>query len=396
MSCKKSKCKRVAPERHSRDTLVQKYGFNITSQGGEDGVLQRVFQVILNDENCERWCVEFGAWDGKHLSNTWNLLNNQGWCGVLIEADTVRFKEMQDSYQLNENVVCLEQMVELDGPLSLEATLDRVGRLPVDFDLLSIDIDGADYHIWDGIVKYQPKVVVIEFNPTIPNNVEFIQPRDLSVYQGSSLRALVNLAASKGYNLISTTTFNAIFVRQNDFARFEMDHCSIDSLHDVTMGTEIFQLYDGTLKLTGCKKLIWHKVPIDEEKLQILPKSRRIFPFSPAQAVPALQVDHEVKGREMLELGQNEQAVKSLLEAVYEESNAIRTGLLGEAYLRCRKFTAARYWLNQSLVLEPLFSTHKSLVKLYDRMGMGCETEKQMHLTVLKDWKSSVSATSIA
>lgn len=45
------------------------------------------------------------------------------------------------------------------------------------------------------------------------------------------------------------------------------------------MGTGLYQLYDGTLKVHGCKKLLWHRKPIDERKLQMVDDRR--FPFAP-------------------------------------------------------------------------------------------------------------------
>ena len=54
---------------------------------------------------------------------------------------------------------------------------------------------------------------------------------------------------------------------------------------DNSMQAQIFQLYDGTLKLEGCKKLLWHKIKINEEKIQILPKQKRHFPFAPVVKV---------------------------------------------------------------------------------------------------------------
>ena len=58
--------------------------------------------------------------------------------------------------------------------------------LPYQFQLLSIDVDGCDYHVWNSldISVYQPQVVCIEFNPTIPNRVKFIQEADIRIYQG--------------------------------------------------------------------------------------------------------------------------------------------------------------------------------------------------------------------
>ena len=37
------------------------------------------------------------------------------------------------------------------------------------FDLIVIDIDGNDYHVFDSMMKYRAKCMMVEFNPTIPN-----------------------------------------------------------------------------------------------------------------------------------------------------------------------------------------------------------------------------------
>ncbi len=57
------------------------------------------------------------------------------------------------------------------------------------------------------------------------------------------------------------------------------------------MKTKLFQLYDGTLKISGNNKLIWHKLPIDEDKLQVLPKRKRVYPamISPNPIIRALK-----------------------------------------------------------------------------------------------------------
>lgn len=63
----------------------------------------------------------------------------------------------------------------------------------------------AENRIWESLEDYYPKVVVIEHNPTIPNNIIYIQEKDVSIQRGSSLRALVELGKSKGYELVATT-----------------------------------------------------------------------------------------------------------------------------------------------------------------------------------------------
>ena len=154
------------------------------------------------------------------------------------------------------------------------------------FDLIVIDIDGNDYHVFDSMVRYRSKVLMVEFNPTIPNNIVYVQKRDMRVQCGSSLLALIELARHKEYELVSTTTYNAIFVDRHYYhnvfkPRMNGEDNSIYKMHDVPMETQIFQLYDGTLKIAGCRKLVWHKTRINEEKIQIIPKEKRQFPFKP-------------------------------------------------------------------------------------------------------------------
>jgi hypothetical protein len=54
------------------DSPLLKYQSNVTSQNGEDGIIQHIFKVLPPAQN--RYCVEFGAWDGMHLSNCFNLV----------------------------------------------------------------------------------------------------------------------------------------------------------------------------------------------------------------------------------------------------------------------------------------------------------------------------------
>ena len=64
---------------------LKQYAENKHSQFGEDGIIQKVFEVLPDQK--EKWCVEFGAWDGKFLSNTHELIANHNWKGVLIEGN---------------------------------------------------------------------------------------------------------------------------------------------------------------------------------------------------------------------------------------------------------------------------------------------------------------------
>jgi len=328
--------RRRCPKRKVNDALIQ-YARNETSQSGEDGILEEIFRQIEEfdgkqpAEQRDRWCAEFGCWDGRHLCNTHNLIKQHGFKGILIEADTEKYKQLVHTYKHEieaGNVLTVNEMVAFNdrshcslhalypnaynvtktppkSPTTVvhEAMIDNLRDFDeiIDslnvcmannrFDLIVIDIDGADYHVFDSMVKHRAKVVMIEFNPTIPNNIVFIQPRDINIQQGNSLRALIELAQSKDYELVCTTTYNAIFVDRYYFEhafkhKMPSPDNSIDKMHDVPMETQLFQLYDGTLKIEGCKKLVWHKVKIDESKIQVLPPDKRSFPFPPVIRQP--------------------------------------------------------------------------------------------------------------
>lgn len=256
----------------SNDWLLQ-HARNVHSQRGEDGILEEVFKHV---SGTERWCVEFGAWDGVHLSNT-HYLMEQGWSGVFIEADPVRFKDLKHSYQNNSRAHCICTYVHFAGPDTLDNLLART-PIPADFDLLSIDIDGNDYHMWESVERYTPKVVIIEFNPTIPADVEFVQPKDMSINQGNSLLSLTLLGKRKGYELVCATLLNAIFVRKEFFPAFGIVNNSPSVLFtDERYQTKFFQLYDGTIVLTGARRLLWHGIPIRSRDLALLPRPFRMF-----------------------------------------------------------------------------------------------------------------------
>lgn len=261
------------PSPDNTDLLT--YGGNVTSEHGEDGVIKRIFVVIGAQS---RSCVELGALNGVHGSNVWQLVKNEGWNGVLIEADQTYFERLQKEFLGTPGAECVNAFVSFEGPQSLNNIFART-QLPKEFDLFSLDIDGNEYHLWDSLTHYRPRVMLVEFNPTIPNDVAFIQPRDMSVFQGSSLMAFVELGKRKGYELIAANETNAFFVLKELFPKFGIADNSIDALHTGhEYETKLFQLYDGTLKIVGNTKLLWHNLPINEDKLQVFPARKRKYP----------------------------------------------------------------------------------------------------------------------
>ena len=76
---------------------------------------------------------------------------------------------------------------------------------------MSIDIDGNDYHILDNLIC-QPRVICVEYNPTIPFWIDCYQEEEHYQF-GASLKALNRLAIGKGYFLVSVTDTNLFFVK---------------------------------------------------------------------------------------------------------------------------------------------------------------------------------------
>jgi hypothetical protein len=256
---------------------LNQFAKNFTSQNGEDGIIEKVLEVI---QVTDKWCVEFGSWDGKHCSNTYNLIHNKGYSAVLIEGDTSRYQDLLRTYERNRKIFPINAFVGFNDEDCLDALLKKT-ELPDDFDLLSIDIDGNDYHVWGKVNDYKPKIVIIEYNPTIPNPVEFVQSRNMRISQGSSLLSINNLAKIKGYELVAVTQTNAIFVDSKYFDLFGIRDNSVAAMRsDESLVTHIFCGYDGTVFIRGCGDLPWQRVSYRESRMQQLPKWLRESPGS--------------------------------------------------------------------------------------------------------------------
>jgi hypothetical protein len=254
------------------NSWLNDFARNVTSQFGEDGIIEKILEVI-NDNN--KWCVEFGSWDGRKCSNTFNLINEKNYSAVLIEADSRRFKDLLKTFEGNKEIITINALVGFEEDNCLDAIL-KTTEIPIDFDLLSIDVDGNDYYIWEAVRIYKPKVVIIEFNPTIPDIVEFVQARDMQVTQGSSLLSITKLAKLKGYELVATTKCNAIFVNSKYFDLFGIKDNSVEEIRsNRSLITYIFSGYDGTVFIRGYGKLPWQEIAYKETRVQQLPKWAR-------------------------------------------------------------------------------------------------------------------------
>jgi len=257
------------------NTWLLEFKSDVYSQTGEDGIIEKILEILPKND---KWCVEFGAWDGVFFCNVRNLIENNDYSAILIEGNKTKFKDLQRNYSQNPKVITINRFVGFDEEDSLDQILKDT-PISVDFDFLSIDIDGNDYHVWKAISKYKPKVICIEFNPTIPTEIKFVQPSDASVNQGSSLLSLVELGREKGYELVSVLHFNAFFVKSEYYPLFQIEDNSPEILRtNLDAVTYLFIGFDGKVFLHGCKKFPSHGIELKESKIQSLPKFLRKYP----------------------------------------------------------------------------------------------------------------------
>lgn len=185
---------------------------NVYSQYGEDGIVEWIFGRLAPGN---KTCVEFGAWDGRNLSNTFNLVAHHGWKAVYIEADPNKFPALQKTAIAFPAITAVCSLVTSAGDSALDEILRRC-NVPEEFDILSIDIDGNDYDVWEASVRYRPRLVIVEFNSTFPGEFSYVD-RGGRGFIGSSAAAFAALAARKGYGLLGRTATNLFFLRSDCF-----------------------------------------------------------------------------------------------------------------------------------------------------------------------------------
>ena len=192
---------------------LNKYERKVSSQFGQDGIIEHILDVI--GEGTKR-CVEFGF--GEEC-NTANLLSNHGWRGVLMDVELGVVSG--GKLRWGEAVTAIQAFIE---PSNIDDILKTYS--PPNPDLLSVDIDGMDYHVWKAITSIDPRVVVIEYNAsygpdlsvTTPYSAGFQRRNFHMHYHGASLGALNKLAESRGYALVGCEShgIDAFFVKEKE------------------------------------------------------------------------------------------------------------------------------------------------------------------------------------
>jgi hypothetical protein len=209
------------------------------SQNGEDGIIEKLLGEIGLESG---FLVEFGAWDGKHWSNTYNLIEKKKWKGCLIEGDPRKYEDLCHSIP-SEDIIKVRAWIRPTGSDTLDEILHRNGVDHVD--LLSIDIDSDDLAIWESVVSYSPTIVIIEFNPTIPFDTRYTNPT--GAFHGNSALSIFELAVRRSYALVAGTDTNLIFVKQDVLRQTGIPTRTLQDVRDNTFQLRYFFSQDGML-----------------------------------------------------------------------------------------------------------------------------------------------------
>lgn len=193
------------------------YGYKLYSQNDEDGIIAEIFRRI---KTTNKIFVEFGVGNG--LENNTLALLFQNWHGLWIEASRDQTRKIMRGFK---------KTIER-GALSVTndfVTTENINDLisnaihETEIDLLSIDIDGNDFHIMSAIKCISPRVIVIEYNAKFPPPIEYCMKYNPSYTWnqsdcfGASLKFLENNLRNINYVLVgcNISGANAFFIRKD-------------------------------------------------------------------------------------------------------------------------------------------------------------------------------------
>ncbi|WP_210234868.1 hypothetical protein [Methylocystis sp. B8] len=194
--------------------------FRVFSQWGEDGIIQFLTRHVPVEN---KTFVEFGVQDYLE-SNTRFLMVKDNWSGLVVDGSVEnvdRIRRSEIYWRHNVRAECA--FITRDNINDII----RSAGIGGDIGLLSVDIDGNDYWVWQAIDVVKPRIVVTEYNArfgadravSVPYDPQFVRAHAhySMIYYGASLAALAQLGEAKGYNLVGCNSAgnNAFFVRKD-------------------------------------------------------------------------------------------------------------------------------------------------------------------------------------
>lgn len=202
------------------ETRLLDVEFKVFSQWGEDGIIQYLISNVPIENEV---FVEFGVEDYRE-ANTRFLLMNNDWKGLVMDGSPENIGKIK-GHQISwrHHIQAVPAFITRENINELLVSNGIKG----DIGLLSVDIDGNDYWVWEAIDVVSPRIVICEYNSilgpdralTIPYKADFFRTSAhfSNHYFGASLKAFYLLAQKKGYTFVGCNRMgaNAFFVRND-------------------------------------------------------------------------------------------------------------------------------------------------------------------------------------
>ena len=171
----------------------------------------------INDNNIiiNKYVVDIGSNGGSET----DILFNYGWLGLKIDGNEIN-KSDNNPKIINKNIT----------PNNSYEIFHK-NYVPKNLGIIKIDIDSYDYDLLNSILinKYQPKILLLEYNPIFPPNIHFHfkysedfkwmpvsqKPKHLQIYYGASINAWNNLLHKYNYSILDIDWYNCIFIHNS-------------------------------------------------------------------------------------------------------------------------------------------------------------------------------------
>jgi hypothetical protein len=209
------------------------YEFKIFSQWGEDGIIQ---YLVRNLEIQNKTFIEFGIEDFFE-SNCRFLMMKDFWAGFVIDGSAQNIEKLHSSYYFFQYE--LETCCSFITKENINDLLEK-SKFDKNAGIISVDIDGVDYHIFEAMSEWRPSIYIFEYNSnfgksapvTVPYDPAFVRREKhySNQYWGASLPAFDHLARQRGYSLVGVNGAgsNAFYVR-NDLLNNRVKATSVDA-----------------------------------------------------------------------------------------------------------------------------------------------------------------------
>jgi hypothetical protein len=206
-----------------RLSTLQAAEFKVFSQFGDDGIIQYLIRYLAVEPSV---FVEFGVGDYRE-SNTRFLLVNNNWSGLIMDGNAASIACIQ------KDPICVFHDLKVECEFITRENINELLRrhgVTGPIGLLSVDIDGNDYWVWEAIDVVNPVIVVCEYNSVFGSTQALTTPYDPSFVRkkahssnlcyGASVKAFCLLAARKGYAFVGSNSNgnNLYFVRRDRMA----------------------------------------------------------------------------------------------------------------------------------------------------------------------------------